>query len=343
MNLGILSGGGDCQGINAAIRAVVKTSRGQYNWEVTGFLSGWKGVLENQWIPLDSTDVSGILPSGGTILGTSRVNPARHPNGIALISEILKTDEIDALIVLGGRDTLGVALQVSRAGFPIVGIPTTVDNDVARTDFSIGFQSAVSVVTDAIDKLRTTASAHHRVVIVEVMGRNSGWVALYGGLSGGADWIIIPEIQPHFGELMEHLKNRRKRGKNFSIIVVAEGATLPEVPVADVREADEYGQIRMDKRNVGSLIGREIEKITGFETRVTVLGHLQRGGPPAAADRILATQMGVEAVELVRSKKYGRVVTFRNNQIGSEDLARVIKESPRMVPINLYNMARTFY
>ncbi len=343
MRLAILSGGSDSQGINAAIRSVVKAARGQFQWETFGFLRGWKGLLEGQLIPLQPENVSGVLSSGGTLLGTSATNPIRHSQGLDKIREVLRDKSIDALVVLGGRDIQKIAAGLYRENIPVTGIPCSVDNDLARTDYSIGFQSAVSVVTEAVDRLHTTASAHHRVMVLEVMGRDTGWVALYGGLGGGADWIIIPEVQPHFQDLKKHLQERVDRGKNFSIIVIAEGATLPEVPLVSIREADEFGRIRMDRRNVGHLLGRELEKSTGFEARVTVLGHLQRGGPPCAGDRILATRMGVEAVELIRQKKFGRMVTFQGNRTSSETLERVMKESPRMVPIELYNMARLFY
>jgi len=343
MKLGIITSGRDCQGINAAIRAIVKTARREYKWDVLGFSRGWQGVIEGKSIPLDSQSVSGILPSGGTILGTSLINPAIKPLGIEKIIQNLKSIGIEALVVIGGRDALSVSLRLSRAGIQIVCIPKSVNNNIARTEYSIGFQSALAIVTDAVDKLHTIASAHHRVMILEVVGRNTGWIALYGGLAGGADWIIIPEFQSHFNNLVEHLKKRRQGGKNFSIIVVSEGARLPEVPIADVRELDEFGQIRMDRRNIGSRISGEIEKITGFETRVTVLGHLQRGGPPVAADRVLATRMGVKSVELVKGKNFGKIVTFCKNKCRAENLSQVIKESPRIVPIKLYNMARVFY
>lgn len=343
MRIGILTGGADCQGMNAAIRAVVRAAGFRYHWEVTGFTRGWSGLIEDQPVELDQAKVSGILHRGGTILGTSRPNPNRIEGKLRNIFGKLKTSLIDALVVIGDRDTLRIALMLKDAGIPVIGIPATVDNDLGCTDYSIGFFTAVNVVSDAVDKLHTTASSHHRVMIVEVMGRDSGWVALFGGLAGGADWIMIPEVQPHFEDVIGHLKARTKLGKEFSIIVLAEGASLPEVPVASVACVDDSGKVRLDSRSLGVAIAEKIEESTGFEARVTVLGHLQRGGSPVVSDRIIATGMGVEAVELIRKKKFGRMVTFINNGYGSVDLSQVVKESPRMVPIELYNLAGIFY
>jgi len=343
MKLGILTGGSDCQGLNSAIRAVVRSALARKDVEIIGFLQGWKGLVENLFIPLSMKDVSGILPLGGTILGTSRTNPRRLEDGFQKIEANLKQNEIDTLIVLGGYDTQGVALELHRRSFPIVGIPATMDNDVGCTDYSIGFLSAVNVVADAVDRLHTTASSHHRVMILEVMGRYSGWVALYGGIAGGADWIIIPEVQTYLKDIISHLKNRRKLGKYFSIIVVAEGSTMHEIPVADVTEKDEFGHIRLDRRNIGARIGSQIEEKTGFETRVTVLGHLQRGGSPAMFDRILAARLGYKAVDMVAKREFGKMATFTRNRVESENLLRVVKESPKNVSIDLYDIARIFY
>lgn len=343
MKLGILTGGSDCQGLNAAIRSVVRSTLVEKNTEVIGFLQGWKGLVENLFIPLTIKDVSGILPVGGTILGTSHANPRRLEDGFSRIEANLKQDNVDALIVIGGYDTLGIALDLHRRGFPVVGIPATMDNNVGCTDYSIGFYSAVNIVADAVDKLHTTASSQHRVMILEVMGRYSGWVALYGGIAGGADWIIIPEVQTNFRDIINHLKNRRKLGKYFSIIVVAEGATMHEIPVADVTGKDKFGHIRLDRRNIGARIGAQVEEMTGFETRVTVLGHLQRGGSPAMFDRILASRLGYKAVEMVANKEFGKIATFTGNHVESANLLRVVKGSPKNVSIDLYDIARVFY
>lgn len=343
MILGLLTGGGDCPGLNAAIRAVVRSAIVEKEYRVMGFLQGWKGLMDNLNRPLDIKDVSGILPMGGTILGASRTNPRRYEKGFERIEDTLKKNNIDALAVIGDYDCQSVALELSRRGFPVVGVPATMDNNIGHTDNSIGFNSSVAVVTDALDKLHTTASAHHRVMILQVMGRYSGWVALFGGLAGGADWIIIPEVQSHFRDIIEHLKTRWKIGKYFSIIVVAEGAKLPEIPMADIKEKDEFGNIRLDRRNIGMAIGEHIEKMTGFETRVTVLGHLQRGGSPAALDRILATRLGKHAVDMISSRKFGQMAIYCSNKLDSVHLEKVVNVSPRGVSIKLYNTAQVFY
>lgn len=343
MKLGLLTGGGDCQGLNAAIRSIVRTAFLEYKFETAGFLQGWKGIIEDNCKPLSLEDVSGILPVGGTILGTSRVNPRKRVNGIQVIVDNLSKNGVGCLLVIGDNDCQSIALDITKAGFPVIGIPATMDNNIGCTNYCIGFSSAVDIVAEALDKLHTTASSHHRVMILEVMGRTTGWVALYGGLAGGADWIIIPEVQVYFRDIIQHIKNRRKNGKYFSIIVVAEGATLPEVPMPNVTEKDDFGHIRLDKRNIGMVIGENIEKATGFETRVTILGHLQRGGSPSAFDRILATRMGNYAVELAKKRKFGRMITFKCNKIDSVELDKAAKESPHGVSLELYNTAMLFY
>lgn len=342
MRIGVLTGGGDCPGLNAAIRAVVRKAI-DYEFEVLGIQNGWLGLLENQMYPMNLSSVSGILPLGGTMLSTSRTNPAKVSGGFEKIEAVVKEKGIDAIVAIGGDDTLSVALELNKRNFPAVGVPKTMDNDVGLTDYCIGFDTAVSTVSEALDKLHTTAHAHHRVMVVEVMGRDTGWVALYGGLAGGADWIMIPEVSSSIEESCQHLIKRRERGKDFSIIVVAEGVVLPDIPVQDDKDLDAFGHVRLDKRNVGHLIGLHIEKITGFETRVTVLGHLQRGGPPTVFDRILATRLGVEAVKLIKYKRYGEMAAFKNNEILAVKLEDALKNSPKKVPIELYQLAHLFY
>ncbi|MBI2252026.1 MAG: 6-phosphofructokinase [Armatimonadetes bacterium] len=343
MRIGILTGGGDCQGLNAAIRAVVRKSL-DYNFEVYGIQRGWLGLIEDQMEKMTLSSVSGILPLGGTILGTSRTNPAKIENGYEKIEEVIKKRNIDALIPIGGDDTLGVCLKLLEKNIPAVAIPKTMDNDVGFTDYCIGFDSAVSIVTDALDKLHTTAHSHHRVIIVEVMGRDTGWVALYGGLAGGADWIMIPEVPADVQEVCEHLNRRRSLGKDFSIIIAAEGVALQEVILEDDCDSiDAFGHVRLDRRNVGQIIGKQIEKITGYETRVTILGHLQRGGSPSVFDRILATRLGIEAVKLIKYGQYGKMTAFQGNQITSVNLAEALKASPKKVSIELYQLAQMFY
>src|SRR5256714_7184452 len=286
MRIGILTGGGDAPGLNAAIRAVARRSF-QLGHRVSGVKNGWAGFLEEGLIDeLNPADVRGILPLGGTILGTSRTNPSKENDGIARVIRTLRHHGVDAMVPIGGDDTLSVAAKLAEAGFPTVGVPKTIDNDLSVTEFCIGFDTAVGVVTEALDRLHTTASAHHRVMVVEVMGRDTGWVALMGGIAGGADLIMIPEFPLTLKDVVDHLYRRRGDGKLFSIIVVAEGVSISGVE-AESREGetDAFGHVRLAKRGVGDLLASSVERETGFETRVTVLGHLQRGGAPSPAHR----------------------------------------------------------
>ncbi|MBI2267487.1 MAG: 6-phosphofructokinase [Armatimonadetes bacterium] len=342
MRIAVLTGGGDCPGLNGAIRAVVRKCLA-LNYEVVGVKRGWLGLMKGDVEPMGAHSVSGILPLGGTILGTSRTNPFKEADGLARIEATLRDYRVDALIAIGGDDTLGVANALCKHGILTVGVPKTMDNDVALTDYCIGFDSAVSIVTDALDKLHTTASSHHRVMVVEVMGRDSGWVALVGGLAGGADWIMIPEVPASVEEACEHLRNRRGKGKDFSIIVVAEGVTPIDLSVTDDTSVDAFGHVRLDRRGVGEALGRRIEEITGFETRVTVLGHLQRGGSPTVFDRMLATRLGVAAVDCVKERKFGKMVALQCSQIATVELDDVISQSPRNVDPSLYELAAIFY
>lgn len=343
MRIGVLTGGGDAPGLNAAIRAVAR--RGfQLGHEVSGIKNGWAGCLEEGLIDdLTPADVRGILPLGGTILGTSRTNPAKEPNGIARVIATLKHHGIDAIVPIGGDDTLSVAAKLHEAGFPTVGVPKTIDNDLSVTEFCIGFDTAVAVVTEALDRLHTTASAHHRVMVVEVMGRDTGWVGLVGGVAGGADLIIIPEFEVTLSEVIEHLYRRRGEGKLFSIIVVAEGAKIPELEreLGGEAERDAFGHVRLAKRGIGDTLSSSIERETGFETRVTVLGHLQRGGSPSPVDRIWATRLGVAAVELIASGKSGVIPIRRNGDVEVVPLSEVVKEQ-RRVPKDLYELSKVF-
>lgn len=343
MKIAVLTGGGDCPGLNAAIRAVVRKAKA-INCDCVGIERGWLGLLERSIKPLNARFVSGILPIGGTILGTSRTNPLKAENGVVKIRKTLEEEHIDAIVAIGGDDTLGVASELYKQGIAVVGVPKTVDNDVSGTDYCIGFDSAVTVVSDAVDKLHTTASAHHRVMVVEVMGRDAGWVALVGGLSGGADWILIPEVPANIEEICKHLHKRKSHGKDFSIIVVAEGVSLAELPVVDEREdVDAFGHVRLDRRGVGYRITKEIERRTGFETRVTVLGHIQRGGSPTVFDRVLATRLGVAAVECIHQKQFGQMVGLQANKIVEVSLEEAVTHSPRLVDLELYELAKLFY
>ncbi|HLG51191.1 MAG TPA: ATP-dependent 6-phosphofructokinase [Chloroflexota bacterium] len=342
MRIGVLTGGGDCPGLNAAIRAVVRRAD-QYGYEVLGILNGWAGLLgEGRVQPLGVRDVSGILPLGGTILGTSRTNPFRDPAQVQQVLDNLRRYNVDALIAIGGDDTLGVAAKLYERDVQVVGIPKTMDNDVNGTDYTIGFNSAVTIVADALDKLHTTASSHHRVLVVEVMGREAGWVAVVGGLAGGADFILIPERPTEIDVVCRHLERRRQMGKDFSIIVVAEGAVVPDLQTNEQSETDQFGHVRLDRRNIGELLGREIERRTGFETRVTVLGHLQRGGSPTLFDRVLATRYGVAAVDYVNEGRFGYMPALRGTDIVPCPLAEAVART-RLVDLSLYELAQLFY
>ena len=343
MRIGILTGGGDAPGLNAAIRAVARRAF-QLGHQVSAVKNGWAGCLEDGLIDeLTPADVRGILPLGGTILGTSRTNPAKEKDGIARVVAALRHHGVDALVPIGGDDTLGVAAKLHEAGFPTVGVPKTIDNDLSATEFCIGFDTAVGVVTEALDRLHTTASAHHRVMVVEVMGRDTGWVALMGGIAGGADLVIIPEFEVMLTNVVEHLYRRRGDGKLFSIIVVAEGAHIVELEREQGGEAerDAFGHVRLAKRGVGDLLAAAVERETGFETRVTVLGHLQRGGSPSPVDRIWATRLGVAAVELIVAGQSGVIPIRRNGEVEVVPLAEVVKET-RRVPKELYELTQVF-
>src|SRR5262245_13192724 len=293
--------------------------------------------------PLTPADVSGILGLGGTILGTSRTNPAKEPEHMAEVAANFQRHGLDALVAIGGDDTLGVASKLYDAGLKTVGVPKTMDNDLSETDFCIGFNSAVTTVTDALDKLHTTASSHHRVMVVEVMGRDAGWVAVFGGLAGGADYILIPEVDVPLDTVCDSLRRRRQRGKDSSIIVVSEGAKFPDVPVELSDEStDAFGHVRLDRRNVGETVAREIERRTGFETRTTVLGHLQRGGSPSVFDRILATRTGAAAVDYVKQGKLGHMAALRGTEVVAVPLSAVVART-RTVDLDLWELAATFY
>jgi phosphofructokinase-like protein len=343
MRIGVLTGGGDAPGLNAAIRAVARRAF-QLGHQVSGIKNGWAGCLGEGLIDdLTPIDVRGILPQGGTILGTSRTNPIKEHNGIERAIDALRLNGIDALVPIGGDDTLSVAAKLHDAGFRTVGVPKTIDNDLAVTEFCIGFDTAVGVVCEALDRLHTTASAHHRVMVVEVMGRDAGWVGMLGGLAGGADMIIIPEYEVSLSDVITHLHRRRGQGRLFSIIVVAEGAHIPELEreLGGEAEKDAFGHVRLAKRGIGDLLASRVEAETGFETRVTVLGHLQRGGSPSPVDRIWATRLGTAAVELIVDGKSGVIPIRRNGDVEVVPLTEVIKET-RRVPKELYDLSKVF-
>lgn len=339
--IGVLTGGGDSPAINAAIRAILVRST-TYEYEIFGIKNGWEGLIKGAGEDLKREAVSGILSEGGTILGTSRTNPFKIENGVEKIRENVKKFKLDALITIGGDDTNGVLHRMHQYDIKGVGIPQTIDNDIAYSDYSIGFDSAVEIVTDCIDKLHTTASSHHRIMIVEVMGRDAGWLTLYGGLAGGADVILIPEVPFDYDEIVNVIEKRREMGKDFSIIAVAEGAKPAELEkqVVASGKVDSFGHAQLG--GVGNFIAREIEKRTGYETRVTVLGHLQRGGKPTAFDRILATRLGVTAVDLVHEGKFDHMVCMNGNAIISVPLEKALGEQ-KPIDVELYKLSKLFY
>ena len=343
MRIGILTGGGDAPGLNAAIRGIARRAF-QLGHRVSGVKNGWAGCLEDGLIDeLSPDDVRGILPLGGTILGTSRTNPLKERDGIATAIRILRRNGVEGMVSIGGDDTLSVAAAMHDAGFPTVGVPKTIDNDLSVTEFCIGFDTAVGVVMEALDRLHTTASAHHRVMVVEVMGRDTGWVAMVGGLAGGADLIVIPEFPLSLKDVVGHLYRRRGNGKLFSIIVVAEGAHIAELEQEDGGAADKdaFGHIQLAKRGIGDALASRIERETGFETRVTVLGHLQRGGSPSPTDRIWATRLGVEAAQLITAGKSGVIPIRRNGDVEVVPLSDVVKEQKK-VSRELYELGKVF-
>ena len=332
MRIGILTGGGDCPGLNAVIRAIVRKGIFHHSDEFVGFMEGWRGVLENITLPLDLDAVKGILPRGGTILRTSRTNPAKKEGGLEQCVDNLKKNRLDALIVLGGDDTQSVSLKLFERGVNVVAVPKTIDNDLSGTDFCFGFDTAVSVATEAIDRVHTTAEAHNRVIVVEVMGRDAGWIALYSGVAGGADVILIPERPFDIDEVAETLTRRHNRGIYFSIVVVAEGAKLAKG--ADVaresRKTDEFGHVRLG--GIANFLAAEIERRTGFETRAVILGHILRGGTPTAFDRMLATRYGVGAIDLVHEGKFGLMVALKGTEITAVPISDAVAKTRCVTP-----------
>src|SRR5215831_12642774 len=337
MKIGMLTGGGDCPGLNAVIRAVVRKGTFHHGDEFVGFVEGWRGLLEDKTMPLDLSSVGGILPRGGTILRTSRTNPAKHSDGLQRCAENLKKHSCDALIAIGGDDTLSVAQKLFANGVKVVGVPKTIDNDLAGTDFTFGFDTAVNVATGAIDRCHTTAEAHNRVIVVEVMGRDSGWIACYSGIAGGADVILIPEVPFDIDEVAELIRQRHARGRYFSIVVAAEGAKFAGghemnegAPVLQDVGRDEFGHLRLG--GIGSVLSREIEKRTGFETRSVVLGHIQRGGTPSAFDRVLATRYGLGAIDMLHRGEFGKMAALRGNKIVSVPISDAIASNRKVGP-----------
>ena len=344
-SVGVLTGGGDCPGLNAVIRAVGRRSIDR-GYEVVGVREGWRGLVEGRYQELGPREISGILPRGGTIIGTTRTNPFKLDGGVDRVLRNFERLGLDALVAIGGEDTLGVAARLHEEhDFPVVGVPKTIDNDLSATDYTFGFDTAVSIATEAIDRLHTTAESHNRVMVVEVMGRNTGWIAIMSGIAGGADVVLIPEHPISVEDACRELQRRHDRGKDFSIVVVSEGYQLTYASgerrtITQEAAVDQFGHVRFG--GVGAELAQEIENRTGYETRVTVLGHVQRGGSPTPRDRVLATRYGLKAADLVHEGQFGRMAALRGDDIVDVALAEAVAE-PKRVPERWYQTARAFF
>lgn len=342
--IGVLTGGGDCPGLNAVIRAIVRRARDLGDYEIVGIKHGWKGLLEAETRTLKREDVTGILYRGGTILGTSRTNIFKTPEITEQATKNFKKLKLDCMIAIGGEDTLGAAKKLSDMGYNVIGVPKTIDNDLNGTDFTFGFDTAVQIATEAVDRLHTTAESHDRVLVCEVMGRHAGWIATYAGIAGGADAILIPEKPIDIDEVCQMVKERHDNGMCFSIIVVAEGAKLQtkegDKETLSSNQVDDFGHVRLG--GIGQVLSKLIEKKTGYETRVTVLGHIQRGGTPTAHDRVLATRYGVAAINAAHGGRYGIFVALRGNEIVEVPLSEVTARL-KTIDESLYEMSKTFW
>ncbi|HLI61183.1 MAG TPA: 6-phosphofructokinase [Solirubrobacteraceae bacterium] len=334
MRLGLLTGGGDCPGLNAVIRAVVRKGIDAHGDSFVGFRDGWRGVLDDVGEELTIESTRGILPRGGTILGSSRTNPDKREDGVGLVRSTLKRRGLDGLIAIGGEDTLGAAHKLNEAGVRVIGVPKTIDNDLGATDQTFGFDTALQIATEAIDRLHTTAESHHRILVVEVMGRHAGWIALHSGLAGGADVILIPELPFDIEQVCGLITRRHSRGRYFSIVVAAEGALPREGTMSLVTgQRDEFGHPRLG--GIGAALEREIEERTGYETRATVLGHVQRGGTPTAFDRVLATRLGLAAIDAAHADAWGSMTALHGTEIELVRLADAVAHL-RVVPLEEY-------
>jgi phosphofructokinase-like protein len=344
--IGILTGGGDCPGLNAVIRAVVRSSDAA-GWDCVAVLEGWRGLVEGRFEDLGPKEVSGILPRGGTIIGTSRTNPYKMEGAVEKVLQNFKDRGLDGLVAIGGEDTLGVASKLyTEHELAVVGVPKTIDNDLSGTDYTFGFDTAVTIATEAIDRLHTTAESHNRVMVVEVMGRHAGWIAVMSGIAGGADVILIPEQPMTVEAACEELRRRHARGKSFSIVVVSEGYELTyasgesRLVGEEARATDQFGHVTLG--GVGEILGREIEQRTGFETRVTVLGHVQRGGSPTPRDRVLATRFGLKAAELAHAGQFGQMAALRGDDVVAVSLEEATAQLKTVTP-EWYAVAKAFF
>jgi 6-phosphofructokinase 1 len=334
----MLTGGGDCPGLNAVIRAVCRRLW-EHEHETVAVLNGWRGMVDTHLKPLGWDEISGILPKGGTIIGTSRTNPYKLDGGVDGVRKTF--EQLDALVAIGGEDTLGVAAKLSSEfDLPVVGVPKTIDNDLNGTDYTFGFDTAVHVATEAVDRCHSTAESHSRILVVETMGRHAGWIALFSGIAGGADYILIPEQEVNFDDIAAAVERRRARGKNFSVIVASEGCELPGF--ADEGEVDDFGHARVENRAVGETVAKEVEARTSMQTRATVLGYIQRGGSPTARDRILGLRFGLEAADLVQQGKWGRMAALHGDDVVSVPLTEATAEL-KLVPQSWYETAKTFF
>jgi ATP-dependent phosphofructokinase / diphosphate-dependent phosphofructokinase len=338
MRIGMLTGGGDCPGLNPVIRAVCRRLW-ENGHETVGILNGWRGMIDGDVKPLGFDEISGILPRGGTIIGTSRTNPHKLEGGVEGVQRTFA--QIDALVAIGGEDTLGVAAKLhGELALPIVGVPKTIDNDLNGTDYTFGFDTAVQVATDAIDRVHSTAESHNRIIVVETMGRHAGWIALMSGIAGGADYILIPEQPVVWDDVAAAIERRRARGKNFSVVVASEGCELPGV--ADEGEVDDFGHVRVENRNIGETVAAEVESRTGMQARATVLGYIQRGGTPTARDRVLGLRFGLKAADLVEAGQFGQMAALRGDEVLSVALSEATAEL-KLVPESWYAVAKTFF
>jgi 6-phosphofructokinase 1 len=342
MKIGVLTSGGDCPGLNAVIRAIARKAD-QFGYETIGIMNGWKGIFDESYKQLTLQNVAVIINRGGTILGTSRFSPFEQKDGKDILLHKISREGFDALIAIGGEGSMHIAQLAYEAGINVIGVPKTIDNDIYGTDFTFGFDTAVGIATEAIDRLHTTAESHHRIMLLEVMGRHAGWIALYSGIAGGADVVVIPEKKTKISEIVDVLKSRYKRGKLFSIVVVAEGAEYLEEelkPKTGKKKLDDFGRERLG--GISYYLAEELEKRTGFETRATILGYIQRGGMPSAFDRVLGTRFGVYSVEMIKAGKFGRMAAIQSNIITDIPIKEVIGKL-KLVDLELYKVAQVFF
>ncbi len=342
MKVAMVTGGGDCPGLNAVMRAVVRKGERDYDDELVGFRDGWRGVIDADIVPMTVESMRGTLPRGGTVLGSSRTNPYKTDGGPEAVRVSMERLEIDALIAIGGEDTLGVASRLAGEGLPVIGVPKTIDNDLSATEMTFGFQTAVQIATDAIDRLHTTAESHDRVMVVEVMGRHAGHIATWAGIAGGATMILIPEEEFDAGEVCAAIERRHSRGRYASIVVVAEGATPMEGTLELIAgEIDDFGHVRLG--GIANVLAEEIHTRTGYDTRVTILGHVQRGGTPTAFDRVLSTRFGIAAIDAAHDEAWGHMMALKCDEIVRVPLADAVGELKLVDPALYHGVAGVFF